>query len=173
MNSASSLPAALQQSTVARLVAIMSLALALIAVMSAPVEASATNTSSRSTVPLDVVVPSEDSCTGEAVRVSGTLDVFVKTTVNRNGTHTVIHNTPHLEGIGLDTGDRYLPVGPLHEVTNVSGPYPVTALAIDHLNLIAPGTGGSLIVLIKSKVTINANGVMTVDIFDVKAACRG
>ena len=47
------------------------------------------------------------------------------------------------------------------------------ATVIDHLNLIAPGNGGNLIVLIKSKVTMNANGVVTVDIDDVKAACHG
>jgi hypothetical protein len=155
------------------MVAIFSLVMVLLAVTSAPADARATSTSSRTIVALDVVVPSGGSCTGEDVSVSGTLDVFVKETVNRNGTHVVVHNTPHLEGVGLTTGDRYLPVGPLQNVTNASGPYPMTAVAIDHLNLIAPGNGGNLIVLIKSKVTINANGVVTVDIDDVKTACRG
>jgi hypothetical protein len=85
----------------------------------------------------------------------------------------VLHNPPHLEGVGLSTGNRYLPIGPKQNVTSSRGSYPSTTSFTDHLNLVAPGSGANLIVLARTGVPINANDETTVEVDEVKAACRG
>ena len=147
----------------------------LLVLTAAPAIARATHTSFGETRELDIVLPADETCTGEEVHVYGTLEFFAKMTIDDGGgVHVVLHDVPHLVGEGLTSGDRYLPVGPIFQTVNEgNGDFPIVMNFVNHLNLIGVDGNASLILVMKHKLTINANGDTTVQIDEVKAACHG
>jgi hypothetical protein len=122
----------------------------------------------------DIVVPAAEGCSGEDVHIFGTLDITIQTTTDsRGGLHVVFHLTPHLTGVGLSTGLEYNAVGPTQFVTFVDGTGPRVTAAVNVIRLISPGSSDNLVITEVIHVTVNAEGVTTVDFDNVKVACRG
>ncbi len=122
----------------------------------------------------DIVVSAAEGCSGEDVRVFGTLDIIIQTTTDpRGGLHAVFHLTPHLTGVGLSTGLEYNAVGPTQTVDFVDGTGPRVTVAVNAIRLISPGSSDNLAITETIHVTVNANGTTTVEFDNVNAACRG
>jgi hypothetical protein len=122
----------------------------------------------------DIVVTAAEGCSGEDVHIFGTLDIIVQTTTDsRGGLHVSFHLTPHLTGEGLSTGLEYIPVGPTQFVNFVDGTAPSVSAGVNIVNLISPGASGNLVLTETLHVTVNADGTVTVDFDNVRAACSG
>ena len=138
-----------------------------------PAFAAGGHTTDRFTEDFDFVVPAAESCTGEDVHIYGPIDVVVQTTTDGKGnTHLVQHYTPHLTAVGLTSGTSYLALGPTQVVSfDAAGPgvFNLVNMAI----LIAPGSGENFVLTEGVKVTVNANGEVTVDFERLNIACRG
>ena len=123
---------------------------------------------------LDIVIPADESCSGEDVQVFGTLTGTMQTTTDaRGGLHVVFHLTPHLEAVGALTGLEYRAVGPLQSVSFVDGTGPQISILVNIINLISPGSTDNLVLSEKAHVTVNANGTVTVEFDEIKGGCRG
>jgi hypothetical protein len=122
----------------------------------------------------DVVVPAAFTCTGEAVHVYGPINETIQTTLNSSGGATVVlHFTPHLQAVGVDSGNSYIAVGPSTEVTH-TGPAGATVTTFVNITrLIAPGSAPDLRFDEMMHITVNANGVTTVTFDNVRTSCAG
>ena len=138
------------------------------------IQARDTHKMERFTEPYDETVPAAFTCVGEDVHIFGDLEIMVQTSTEPNGrVHAVFHITPHLSVTGVTSGLAYRTAGPLQTVTNTSP----TNQSEFHLNnkivLISPGSNDNLVLHENMKVTVNANGVSTVDFDNFTADCRG
>ena len=139
----------------------------------AVVEAQGNHTTERFTQPYDETVAAAFTCSGEAVHIFGTLDLMAQTTTDSNGgVHAVFHITPHLAVIGVTSGHVYHTAGPLQTVTNTNGDQSEFQL-INVIVLISPGSTDNLVLHETIHVTVNANGVNTVEFDNFRADCRG
>ncbi|HXT69820.1 MAG TPA: hypothetical protein VN700_08690 [Vicinamibacterales bacterium] len=124
--------------------------------------------------PFDIVVTGAEGCSGEDVHVFGTLDLRVQTVVSGKGdVHVSFHLTPNLTGIGLTSGNAYNPVGPTSTTDFIDGNGPRVSSGINIINLISRGSSGNLVLHEAYQLTVNANGVVTVDSHTFKGGCRG
>ena len=137
------------------------------------VEAQGNHTTERFTQPYDETVPAAFTCSGEAVHIFGTLDLIAQTTTDSTGgVHAVFHITPHLTVRGVTSGLIYHTAGPLQTVANTNGDQSEFQL-INVIVLISPGSIDNLVLHETVHVTVNANGVTTVEFDDFRADCRG
>jgi hypothetical protein len=131
------------------------------------------HTTERFTENFDFVVPASESCTGEDVHIYGPIDVVVQTTTDAKGnTHLVQHYTPHLTGVGLTSGMSYLALGPTQVVSFDAGG-PAVFNLVNMAILVAPGSDSNFVLTEGVKVTVNANGEVTVEFERLNIACRG
>src|SRR6476661_8447407 len=122
----------------------------------------------------DIVVPADEGCSGEDVHIFGTLDGVIQTTTDsRGGLHISFHLVPHLSAVGLSTGLEYRAVGPLHTIDFIDGSGPRVSGLVNIINLISPGSSDNLRLTQVAHVTVNANGVTTVEFEGIKGGCRG
>ena len=137
----------------------------------AAVHAQATTFKERFTEPfsLDDVNP----CTGEPVTLSGELLITIKTTIDGNGGfHGTFHLVPR-HVIGEDAnGVTHRAVGGTRDHTNETigaANFTVT----DTFNMIGQGGVDDFSAFIRIHVTVNANGVVTVETVLERAECHG
>ena len=111
-------------------------------------------------------------CT-ELVDLSGTFHDNSKFLLGPNGKLLFrFHINAKGTGIGQSTGSTYQWNDRLFDITNIAPAGAFTVILNDHTRLIGQGTTPNLDVRVKIKVTVNANGDVTVEMFDFEAICR-
>jgi hypothetical protein len=126
-------------------------------------------------VPLDLVVfvDCADGGAGELVALSGRLHAIVQITESSSGNyHVRTHFQPQdLAGVGLTTGDRYRGTGVTQDQLVINGVFPMTYTYVNNFRMIGQGPGNNFQVHENYHLTINANGVVTVDRDNFSSSC--
>jgi hypothetical protein len=114
-------------------------------------------------------------CTGESIRLTGTLHLRLMTVVDAaGGEHTRFHsNLQDVEAVGLATGRRYRVVNTSHTSENLPASGASVVTAVMNLRVIAQGRAENLAVRALFHVTLDARGVERVVIERVETECRG
>lgn len=136
--------------------------------------ATTATSSTRDPFTITVFIPCAANGAGENVTLNGRLHMLLHTTVTNNGiVHVKGHFQPQgLGGVGDVTGDRYRGVGVTQDMTTVHpGGFPVTFTFINNFRMIGQGRGNNFQVHENLHVTINANGVVTVDRSNFRTTC--
>jgi len=128
----------------------------------------------RFTMPYEETVPAAATCGGEDVYIYGTLELMSQTNTDpAGGVHAIFHVTPHLAVTGVTSGLTYRTAGPFQSVTNVNLSDQSEYHLTNKIVLISPGSADNLVLHENMKITVNANGVTTVDFDNFTAECRG
>jgi hypothetical protein len=119
-------------------------------------------------------------CTGELVAFQGffhTKEHFDPT--SSGTTHVSIEfNLEDVKGVGLTSGAQYIFVQAVSDTLNASGPFPFETTTEASAHMIRQGEDGALVtgddfyVKVIRHLTINANGVVTADRFELNLDCR-
>lgn len=112
-----------------------------------------------------------DNCV-ETVDLSGTFHEVVQFFVGPGGKqHFRFHINAKGTGVGQLTGARYQWNDRLFDITNIAPAGAVSFILNDYARLIGQGQAVNSRFAVQIKVTINANGQVTVDRFVVRDAC--
>lgn len=115
---------------------------------------------------------SVDNCV-ETVDVAGTFHEVIQFFVGPNGKeHFRFHINAKGTGVGRTTGARYQWNDRLFDITNAVPSGRLTFTLNDRARLIGQGAAVNTVVAIQIKVTVNAQGNVTVDRFRALAVCR-
>ncbi len=108
----------------------------------------------------------------EVVDISGQFHPVIKGFVNANGNfHGMFHINAKGTGVGQTTGATYEWNDRLFDLTNIAPGGAQTFILNDNTRLIGHGQAVNQQFHIQIKVTINANGDVTVDTVDIDASC--
>jgi hypothetical protein len=139
-----------------------------------PARAQASSFTSVISVPfsINVLVP----CSGDIVALSGNaLVVFHMTIDDVGGAHVDIHvNYQGISGVASPSGAVYRAANAHNDHFNFNSPSPppFEHTIVDRFNLIGRGGADNLQVYFQLHFTINANGVITAVVGNVRAVCR-
>jgi len=123
-------------------------------------------------VPLSMVIPS-DTCTTQAIALSGPVHLSYEMAINKNSIHIHSHsNTQGVSGIGLVDGLRYNLVMGSNVEINLNGTAPVELMTNTDFALIGQGQAANLRVRLVSHTTVNANGNITVEFVKGSIVCQ-
>jgi hypothetical protein len=114
-------------------------------------------------------------CNGEPVLFTGNLHTLFAVTLDPNGGfHLNLHeNGQGISGTGVVTGLKYqIPVAS-HTGFFEGAPLPVVETITETFEMISQGNTQNFYLKFLFHITINANGVVTVDKVDFDTACRG
>ena len=90
------------------------------------------------------------------------------------GIHATFTLVPvKVRGVGLTSGITYKAVGGERDTVTSAATGAFTANFTSMFNRVSQGSTGNLQAFTNSHFTVNANGDVTVDRFDVRAQCRG
>jgi len=127
----------------------------------------------------NVVVPFAGTfvnpCNGENVLFTGDLHMLFAVTLDQNGGfHFNLHdNGQGISGTGAGTGLKYqIPMAD-HTGLFEGGPLPAVVTITETFEMISQGSTQNFYLKSLFHITINANGILTVDNFSVDTACRG
>ena len=112
-------------------------------------------------------------CNGEFVILDGTIGLDFHTVINGNRVNQSLHESGHLTGTG-DQGNDYvvnLNVNVHSNFSLVNGSW--TYNAVQSFNVISKGGAPNFVLKTSFKITVNANGDVTVVRGDFSAECRG
>jgi hypothetical protein len=127
-------------------------------------------------VPIDILafVPCADGGAGELVQASGSLHVVITTVTDATGGILVraLFQPQGLVGVGLTTGDKYPATGGTQSTDRLGTPLPAVITFINNFRFIGAGPDNNLLVHEELHVTINENGVVTVDDAKFSVACQ-
>lgn len=118
-------------------------------------------------------------CGGVAVTLSGTMHRAIHKTINDNTAHISIHiNYADVQGTAANGTKYVLNVAALAEVnislTNGSPGLPSgEGTFVNHVNLISQGSAPNLDLRLMFRITVNANGDVTVMMYEISANCQG
>ncbi len=113
-------------------------------------------------------------CNGDAVELTGTLTVIVHATTSTSGNqHAFYSLTGTYSGLGLPSGAKYTGQTQNKESFSSNDPYPIVDDMIAVFTVRSAGSTANFIVRVHYHVTINANGVPTVDSQEVSNSCNG
>ena len=134
----------------------------------------ASTTSDVFPVEIAQFVPCANGGTGEIVVVSGNLHQVLTTVISENGNITVRgHFQPQgISGVGLTTGDKYQATGVTQFSETFGAPFPVTSTFVNNFRFIGTGAGNNLLIHEVAHLTIDANGVVRVDVDNFSQECR-
>ena len=121
-----------------------------------------------------VFVPCANAGAGELLIIGGTLHIVSKLTIdNAGGVHFSFHSQPQgASGIGQDTGDTYRAVGVTRGNTNISADgLPFVDTFVNNFNMIGTGGGVSFKSHATIHITVNANGDVTANVFNISVTC--
>lgn len=131
-------------------------------------------TSEKIPTDLTVFVPCANGGTGEIVELSGNLHVVTSFTINGNNVSGKTHFQPQgISGVGTITGDKYQATGVTQDQFKGSfknGRYKGTY--INNFRFIGRGPGNNGAVHEVYHYTINANGVITSTVDNIKVSCK-
>lgn len=117
-----------------------------------------------------------NSCGGEDVRLSGTINNVIRFTqdanggLHINGGHT---NFQGVSGIGLTTGDKYIFAGGVNDISNIREVSANEFTFLAHGRLISQGSELNQLASTQVHVTFNANGEITAVTQQFKFECKG
>jgi len=112
-------------------------------------------------------------CIGEEVDLEGTIHTIIRTTVDANGgMHVGVRARIKAQGTGATTGGKY--VVSLQNVMkeNVTGAGAMTQVLEVDSHIIGQGKSPNFVAVVRVHMTVNANGVVTVDSVEVSSRCR-
>ena len=119
-----------------------------------------------------VTVPCADGGAGEDVVFEGNLHILIAVTLDgKGGFHIKQHFQPQgLQGVGLSTGDKYQATG----VTQIhfNGQVGQTITFINNFRMIGQGPGNNFLVHENYHLTVNANGVVSVEHDNMSVECK-
>lgn len=117
-----------------------------------------------------------NNCNGELVTVEGNIHTTASTTTDTNGTHFhVTVNLSDVKGVALVSGARYVEVLTQTQTANFSfdGASEQNGETTQILNRLGEdGTPDDFYTHVSFHMTVNANGVPTVDRTDSRIDCR-
>jgi hypothetical protein len=111
----------------------------------------------------------------EPVALHGRLHIVVTSASDkRDGYHVGIHsNTQSVSGTGLITGQKYTSSTQAQDQFYAADPFPVVTTVTDNFILVSrDGTDNTILKTIV-RVTVNADGVPTAAVDDIRSGCNG
>jgi hypothetical protein len=114
-------------------------------------------------------------CNGETVDLSGSVHVLAATTSDGSGGFHLLmeDNSQNLKGVGETTGAQYQFVTNSKFTVNVQPPFPSEFTLPSTMNAVSQGSVPNFFVEALFKVTVNADGTLTVAIFAFRTSCHG
>jgi hypothetical protein len=155
----------------------LTFAAAAILILVAAAPATAATQTFRDQVNFTVNVPCANGGLGEDVDgILKGLEVFGITEDGAGGFHVHIHLTLHGVGIGADTGDKYqmhvdIPDLPFEILNDNAGGSQSVSINLS-ADVIGMGDAPNFHADLRGKFTVNANGVVTVDRFEITDTCN-
>jgi hypothetical protein len=131
---------------------------------------------SNDRVPIDLLVfiPCANGGAGEDVQLSGYLHAVISGTINGNNVRGKFQFQPQgIKGVGSVTGDKYQGTGVTQgelKGSLVKGQYQETS--INNFRIIGQGNGNNFLVHAVAHITVNAKGVVTVQLGREKVECK-
>jgi hypothetical protein len=104
-----------------------------------------------------------NDCSGEWVELTGTVTYDTHGVINGNKMSSVLHISEKDKGVGLTSGKQYTGSIERNDAYNVSFNGAVIFSIVENGVLATPGGGNNIKVRAEIKVTINANGDVTVE----------
>jgi hypothetical protein len=140
----------------------------------AHLEAVASTTSDIFPITIDAFVPCANGGAGEIVEVSGNLHQVFTTVIDATGDLLLrSHFQPQgISGVGLTSGVKYQATGVTQLTNRITAPFPIVVTLINNFRLIGSGPDNNLLVHEEAHVTVNANGVETVNVDKVRIECH-
>lgn len=111
-------------------------------------------------------------CNGEPVALAGTQHFIFRTTQSRNGTSYGLSLLQNMSGVGA-LGTRYNAKFTYDDRGHISTPYPVILYFSNTTNIVANGSTQDFHSTLSFKLTVNANGVATVERTNSAERCSG
>jgi len=140
----------------------------------AQLKAASSTSNEQININLSVDIPCANAGAGETVQLTGILHVLTTFTINGNNVRGKFHYQPQgISGIGLTTGDKYQATGVTQDEFKgslVNGQFEETY--VNNFNIIGEGKDNNLTLHENSHFTINANGVVTTVIDNIKDECK-
>ena len=134
---------------------------------------SATTTVTNQRVPFSgsTFVPCANGGAGENVVYAGTLHEVFRATETSSGNFSVtIHANPQgIKGTGEITGDTYQFSGGFTEIHTLAAGE--TGTIHDRFQVTGPGPENNFLFVASGHFTVNANGDVTADFFDISVTC--
>ena len=116
----------------------------------------------------------ENPCNGEVVRMTGTLKITERTTVDANGiTHWSYTLVPSIRGEGASGGYKVVGGDRSTEKFIVSQPDPESFNATYQFNIISEGKAPNYITTVSVHFTSNADGTIKRDFVHENSKCTG
>jgi hypothetical protein len=111
---------------------------------------------------------------GDVVNTSGTLHIVLSTrTDSRGGHHVNMHTNEEGKGQSLTTGVSYLASEVRDESWYAGAPFPTTHTTTHSLLLVSQASTPNLVLRYTLHVTVNALGVPTATVENVRTECAG
>jgi hypothetical protein len=125
-------------------------------------------------VAIAAFVPCANDGVGEVVQLAGRLHVLTQTVANASGITVKSQLQPQgVNGVGMDSGDRYQGTGVTHSTMSSSAPgADLTFSYVNNFRMIGRGPGNNLMVHETVHVTVNAQGAMTASVDNYRVTCR-
>jgi hypothetical protein len=119
-----------------------------------------------------VNIPCAMGGAGEDVLLSGYLHVLTHTTLDGNGGfHAKEHFQPQgISGIGQTSGDKYQATGVTQRSFN--GKVGFEETHVNNFRIIGQGPGNNYLIHSTIHTTVNANGVVTSVVHNIRADCK-
>jgi hypothetical protein len=139
-------------------------------------QARATSVTTNEKIKLNLVVwvPCANGGAGENISLSGYLHSLSSTTINGKKVRGKYHFQPQgIVGVGSITGDKYQAAGVTEGQFNgslVNDQYQESF--VNNFNIIGQGTGNNFMLHENFHITVNANGVVTTTIDNIKDYCK-
>jgi len=114
-------------------------------------------------------------CAEEAIAITGEFRITTMTVVDASGgIHATFTLVPvKVRGVGLTSGITYKAVGGERDTFTSAANGAFTFNYTSMFNLVSQGSTDNLQAFVTNHFTVDANGDVTVERFDVRAECRG
>jgi hypothetical protein len=114
-----------------------------------------------------------NDCTGEWVHITGQIHLSVHGMINGNRISLVQHgNCQGLLGVGLSSRKHYAGSNVFNDIYNANFTGSYTALTASSVKLNASGSDNNLVVIIRTKTTVNGNGDVTASHLEDGMSCQ-
>lgn len=130
------------------------------------------NAVNSTTVPS--VLETVNPCNGDAVTLTGTLTTTTRDDASASGNqHSSSSIVGSYSGVGVPSGVDYTARTENTETFHSNNPYPMVDEVSSVYRIISATSADNYTVRVRQRVTINANGVPTVDTYTIKSSCNG
>ena len=120
------------------------------------------------------VLVTQNPCNGDAVVLQGTLTTIVHANTSTSGNGQSFYSvTGQYTGVGVPSGKNYIGQTQNRETFNTGTPFPIVDEFLAEFTVRSATAIDNFTVRVTFRVTINANGVPTVDNQDISSRCGG